>query len=684
MTLVSKMSGESPPPAPRACFGRDEMIEEVVCLAENLEPVALIGAGGIGKTSIALKVLHHSRIKQRFGENRRFIRCDQFPATLAHFLSRLSKVIGAGVENPEGLTPLLPFLSLTEALIVLDNAESILDPHGANSREIYTAVEELSRLDNISLCITSRISTIPSDCEILDVPTLSIEPARDAFYRIYKRGERSDAVDDILKKLDFHPLSITLLATVAHQNKWDNGRLISEWEGRRTGTLQTKHQTSFSTTIELSLASPLFKELGPDARGLLGVVAFYPQGINEQNLDWLFPTISDIRSILDNFCILSLTYRTNGFVTMLAPLRDYLRPKDPKSSPLLCATKDHYFARMSVRVDPNQPGFNDARWITSEDVNVEHLLDFFTSADPDSSAIWKACINFIRHLAWHKQRQTVLRSKIEALPEDHCSKPECLYEIADLFGSSGNYTEQAQLLNRVLKLRREQGDASQVALTLWRLSVASRVLCLSKEGISQAKEALEIYEQLGDTTQRARCLSELSRLLFDDRQLDAAEGAAVQSRKLFSEKGHQYEVCQSHRTLGNIYRSKGDREKAIHHYQVALGIASSFNWPAHLFWVHFSLADLFLAESKFDDAQSHIQQAKSKIPHNLYCLGRAAHLQAKTFHRQSRLEDAESEAFRALEIFEKVGALRELEVCKDLLHIIERTTKSGPLLVGKI
>ena len=590
--------------------------------------------------------------------------------------------MGAGVENPEDLASLRPFLSSKEVLVVLDNAESILDPRGMDAQKIYAVVEELSRLDNICLCITSRISTIPADCETPDIPTLSIEAARDAFYRIYRNNERSNLVDNVLEQLDLHALSVTLLATVAHHNKWDVARLAREWETRRTRVLQTEHNKSLAAATELSLGSAMFQDLGPDARALLGVVAFFPQGVNEDNLDWLFPTISNRANVFDRFCILSLTYRSNGFITMLAPLRDYLSPKDPKSSSLLCTTKECYFIRMSVKVDPNKPNFRETRWITLEDVNVEHLLDIFTTIDPGSDDIWGACANFMEHLYWHKKRLVILKPKIEGLPDGHSSKPNCLLHLSRLFFMVGNYAECERLLTHALKLERERGNVLVVAQILRELSNANWLMDLPKKGIRQVEEALEICKSLGDIVGQAACLVDLAQLLWKDKQLDAAEEAASRAIDLFSEKGQQFQVCESHRILGYIYQSKAETEKAIHHYELALGIASPFNWHDQLFWVHGDLAWLFFNERRFDNAQIHLEHAKSHTVDSTHNLGLTMEAQAMIWHKQHRLEEARSEALRAADIYEKLGAAKDMDKCRNLLRDIEKELNS-PVASGQ-
>ena len=502
-----------------------------------------------------------------------------------------------------------------------------------------------------------------------------MESACDIFYAIYDNGGRSDVITNLLRRLDFHALSITSLATAASRNMWDYDRLAKEWDARRVHVLRTDYNESLEATIELSLTSPTFRELVPDARDILGAIAFFPQGINEINLDWLFPAISDRRDVLDKLCALSLTYRSNGFVTMLAPLRDYLSPKDPASSPLLRATKDHHFSRLSITINPGEPGFEEARWIASEDVNVEYLLDVFTSIDADSVGAWDAYAHFMNHLYWHKIRLVALGPKIEGLPDDHRSKPRCLFQLSQLFQVVGNHTECKRLVVDALGLWREREGDFEVAETLRFLSGANRELGLYDEGISQAEEALEIYERLNDIQGQAASLQDLTSLLYEDKQFDAAEEAALRAID-FLDQDDKYSVCECYRFLGRIHYSKGETEKAIKHFETSLGIASPFNWHNLLFWTNCCLAEVFFDQNRFDDAHSHVERAKSHVIDDPYLLGRAMKLQAGFWYEERRFEEAKSEALCAADVYEGIGATRDVEGCNVILRNIEEKMKT--------
>jgi len=182
---------------------------------------------------------------------------------------------------------------------------------------------------------------------------------------------------------------------------------------------------------------------------------------------------------------------------------------------------------------------------------------------------------------------------------------------------------------------------------------------------------LAIYERLGDTMGEAECLTGLVRLLHDDKQLDAAEEAASRAINLIPKKGNRVPVCQSHRVLGEIYRSKGETGKAIHHFEMALEIATSINCHDHAFGINYSLAQLSILEGRFDKATVYLERAKPHTTNSTYNLGRATELQAKVWYRQHRLKEARSEALAATDIFEKLGAVDDLESCRGLLRSIE-------------
>ena len=540
-------------------------------------------------------------------------------------------------------------------------------------------MDGLCQFRTICLLITSRITTVPRHCRRPVIPPLSMEAACDIFYNIYESGGRSDVVNNLLQRLDFHALSITLLATTASHNVWDYERLTEEWETRRARVLRTDYNESLAATIDLSLSSLTFQKLGPNARDLLGVVAFFPQGVNEKNLDWFFSsTVPDRRNIFDKFCVLSLAYRSNGYITMLAPLRDYLCPKEPRLSPFLTITKECYFTRLAFEVFAGKPGYEEAKWIVTEDVNVEHLLHVFTSIDTNSAIVWETCAYFMMHLYWHKTRLVSLGPKIIALPDDHPSKPKCLYWLGWLLDVVGNFLEEKQLLHHALKLWEERGDKYWVAQTLRTLSDANRALGLYKEGIEEAKEALKLYEQLDHTSGRALSLKQLAWLWCGDKQLDIAEETAEQAIRLFSEAGEQFEICKTYRILGEICESKGETDKAAKHFEAAAEAGASGKWPGQMFRSRYCLAKLFFKQGRLGEAYIHLQHAKSCIVNEDYSLARVMHLQAQIQYQGSQLNEAMSEALSAINLLERLGATTELKACQELLQQIQEEM-NGPV-----
>lgn len=133
--LINRQTGKLPPRAPRNLFGRESIVKRILGLTQSSTPIALSG-GGSGKTPIALTVLHREHARKVCNE-RRVIRCDEFPASVAHFLNRLQSPRCWGREPHRSLPP-HPLLSSKQILIALDSTQMIPDPKANDARAVYS------------------------------------------------------------------------------------------------------------------------------------------------------------------------------------------------------------------------------------------------------------------------------------------------------------------------------------------------------------------------------------------------------------------------------------------------------------------------------------------------------------------------------------------------------------------
>jgi hypothetical protein len=70
-------------------------------LAVPPEPVAVLGAPGIGKSAVCLAALHDARVRDRFGPRRWFVRCDGAGSADA-VLARIAAEAGGIAEGAAG------------------------------------------------------------------------------------------------------------------------------------------------------------------------------------------------------------------------------------------------------------------------------------------------------------------------------------------------------------------------------------------------------------------------------------------------------------------------------------------------------------------------------------------------------------------------------------------------------
>ncbi|THV04642.1 hypothetical protein K435DRAFT_902145 [Dendrothele bispora CBS 962.96] len=291
------------PAVPNIFKGREELVEQGVHILcqQSLRFLAILGAGGMGKTSLALHIMNATSVKDKFTGTCYFSPCElfEYAESLIQGLLHIMKLTMQ--ENKSKHEVLFDHLQAAceDVLIVFDNFETPWNHD--DSIAIKNLLEKVAQYEKVSLIVTMRGPDGPADIpweklgDQSGIPTLAPVPAKEAFKafagnKLQNSDESESQIDSLLHQLEYVPLAIRLSAQ--HVKRVPLKALIKMWEKDKISILteptKSGRLTSVSFSIELSIK--IFKIEGRTLE-LLSALSFLPDGIPfwVENLDQMFP-----------------------------------------------------------------------------------------------------------------------------------------------------------------------------------------------------------------------------------------------------------------------------------------------------------------------------------------------------------------------------------------------------------
>ncbi|KAG0691564.1 hypothetical protein DFH29DRAFT_1017813 [Suillus ampliporus] len=241
-----------------------------------------------------------------------------------------------------------------------------------------------------------------------------------------------------------------------------------------------------------SLDSPSVQALGEDGRRALAVIAFLPQGLNEDLASDLLPSLLQVDAICDVLCRQSLIYRQDGFIRMLVPIRHFVRdslpPVDATCLPEIRAFYYHTVQQCSDARDRHADIF------ISDHLNIEHVVAFDLARIPDGmQETCNICYWFLSRLKLYLPRPTTLAPAIFNIIENSSTwvpKSNCLWHLAWLYFTLSQPAEQMKAFKAAQALCLAAGDYENVAQCVVRCAETYR----SQGCFLQSQQVVEDFQ----------------------------------------------------------------------------------------------------------------------------------------------------------------------------------------------
>ncbi|MGH3157695.1 MAG: DUF4062 domain-containing protein [Streptosporangiaceae bacterium] len=515
-------------PAAADLVGRDAEVAGLVGAWLETPPgaVAVLGAPGIGKSSICLAALHDERVAGRFGARRWFVRCDG-ASTAGTLLSGLAGELGLTGESPQDLAGRVAvYLEAGPGVVVLDNFET---PWTADPLPVEDLLRIIAAIPGVGVAVSSRGTGRPAGVRWRDFAMLSPLPLADArrvFLNITGPGPATDPLlGELLAGLDGVPLAVELLACAAQGQPL--AQVAARWRRERTGMLTRmggdRRELSVPVSVETSVTSPLMT--GPGRR-LLTLLGMLPDGIATPDLGALLP--EDGLAAAAALRQLGLAFDDDGGdrLRTLAPIREHTATTHPPVPADLDQVIRHY-TQLAAAIGSQvgtQDGAQAVARLRAETGNITTALE--GAAD--------------------RQRTQDLADAINGW--------------AEFWRYTG--VTQPGLAHRIRAVITAHGTPAQQARTLYALAQAALARSDHDGARAAYQQALPLYQQVGDVLGEANCIKHLGDIALARSDHDGARAAYQQALPLYQQVGDEVVIGRHHMHFIDVPVVSGMRFRA--------------------------------------------------------------------------------------------------------------------------
>ena len=569
-------------------IGRVGEQQAVRALIEKHRVVTLVGAGGCGKTRLAIQV--GADVLENFPNGVRFV--DLAPLTgVGLVVDAIAAVIGAKIEAELNATDsLVRALEGTQTLIILDNCEHVL----AESAEAVSALLRAS--DDVRVLATSReplglpgemISRVPPlslpdrektpdeavSCEAVQLFVDRATAARAGFSLTRLNME---AVIEICRTLEGLPLAIELAAARAktltpqdiRARLSNRFRLLTGGRGRHQ-TLRSTIDWSYDLLPENERV--LFRRLSVFAGGFdLQAV----EAICGDSLDAIERLVDKSLVIVEQLSDERLHYR------LLETLRHYAAERLAEAGEEESARERHFTYYLDLAEQAYARRIEDeAASLASLDAdhdNFRSALQWARTRPRDLLRLASALGWFWHLRSYYREGRGWLEEAVAAAPNDRSpDTARALWGLSMILNWSGDAGAR-QLADRSLELWQENSEPLELALALESIGYSQFMAGEYGDALRSMEDCLEQYRKFGSAKLITRGRVNVGQMLVALGDVERTEPLA---RETLAEGRAQNEpkfIHYSLHYLGDCALWRGEPEKAVPIYCDSLRAALDY------------------------------------------------------------------------------------------------------------